>query len=619
MDTAFIREARLMGSARRLRLPVLPSYSRQEWLWLVCPVAVLLALIVGMGPALQDILARTISSREPALYDALFAQSVPQLPSLSAWMASSLNLPYPAIALLVSILSLKRTTLIRQTVAVFAWFCVLLSASDIIVVVLMGGKYSMLPVSLVSNLLGSVVIAAVYYGAGATYISLHRVLRGNRIERRFYPALFMVVSGICCSAIIHTAFVYLYQATPVLLSVTMGPTNDATTSITVVTKDKLPEPSGSLSGMRDRERSPQFTFLPRANLSGDMLLTSPRGRVQSRWQTAETSAPADVKIRAYVNCPGIKIGALPPAEPVTQLEGVISLGLMMSEGVTIIRAPVDGYLYISGTDYSDFSFGRAEDRSDAEIGAYLPLGSSVTYGTNKPIKYIIGTALVANGDNTLSPAPKFVTLQVDGKIERSRIEPMPSFEDADAPLACRAMNLSDAGGNNAKRFLPAELRTNGVYISFLVEVYQSPNRTSFSMEPQNVSFTGLNGWISLDSIPEAALQSKYLGSLEQVLTQKGWDRLEIDGKTLGAGTGRLSASGKFQASYDHEGKLSVDGTADALWRNGERSNLTRWELLPIELKVTVITLFIAIMGGAVTLAHRARGLARSNLLAEANL
>lgn len=566
-------------------------YSLQDWLWFILPVIIFLSLLLGSGPQLQDSIGRSIGGLEPGQQ-----QAIARLPSLAVWLLGAILHPYALISVASLVIALRREFIGEQALSLAFWLGTLLTVSDALIVALQSDAQIQFPQTILYNFAGGLAVAGAYYAAVSVYVAVYLRHSTNRIKRRVLPALYTITIGFISSTIIYMFIAFAFQPSRSAFYAEFGKSASA-----FIVSDRARALQQDLPHSSDVENDRSFSQFPGDHINGALRVTNVGDRIFSTtWNSLDKNSERSVDIRAFLDCPFRNVEALPKGGTVVEGAELNSVAINVNGGNAEILSAISGYVAVYGDSIHSVTTGESEKTRLRSISGYVSRDVGVRYRTSNDISFLIGASLMESDRRTATPENVVFSLSLDGKRKEwiFKADVAPRINDR---LFCRPITFGSTSDTTS-------IDSGRAYVSLLITVRTVVRAPEFRSEAQELHLRSIDGWVELDEVPLRDIQNESLGKFSGLFGQSGMMRLELSGKPVDVRlTDTLHAVGTFRGYYGEDGNLTVLGETYAIWRNGVRTNLTRWELLPSELQAALIAALVAALGACAAVLRRRVG------------
>lgn len=561
----------------------------RRWSPLVVPVAIFLAFLLSVGPSLQLYFVSLVGSDEPSVYGSAYSNALAPFPRLADWLIGAFDWRFLLIGGLAACCACRASTSRGQfaatATACFAGLCVL----DVSEWVLLSPRaLDQLLVSFGANLVGSAVAATLLLAV----LSAHE--RALAVAGQAIRAAFLVLAGLAASIVVHYALLFFYKPLPIRVSLTAShPFSGGFAPhprVPAVERLMVSSRRGST-----RDGSGAFGLLPKRASGGKGEVNSPAGRLKVRWRRNRPDGSFVASLAFYIDCLGSdQVTKLGKVHGVT-VSDVHALDLRFDAGQTFLEIPAqprNGFSYDeprpalvstdvekAGTTVTYFSAGRGRLRN---------------VGPEEQV-FFLNAVLIKSVEGDGIMVPRALRIVVNGIPRRVRFTSTGTI-DPHAAMKCRALDLPAFGGSDPSggvvRVAQSHLTSAGVLVRLTPVAQRST--TVLRTPVHSVEVSGGNGWFAVKGIAPDRMRNEYLGITDFLIVDQGVKQLSVDGARVDTvKSSRVVIMGDLSGSYDEEGDVHVEGSAQAAWLDGRRLNPTKWERLSNELRIFVLTTIVA--------------------------
>lgn len=543
-----------------------------------------MGIIFSTGPILQQYIVAFINSDETSIYGSSFQQTVVRLPSFSEWIADALSWPHPIIGFLVVWFSVRSTSF-KILFLRFSLFSFLtLSAFDI-PYQLIGGDLGLeyLFINIVSNLIGGVIAAGT-----ASFIVLIANYAYKEFElddtwRRAVGGGLALATSLTVFLITFYIVDFLYRPRPVDVAISA----QGNTSGLIV--GDVPDSARTLS-MGER----RLAFVP---LSEVQESSGVKWRAASNTTIEKVALPDDntfnVKVSLYRGCaPTSGAHVLQSDAPSLSFHEVKSLSLNYDWGLwetTVSSEHSSGSLTVTGSNASYFTKKADLDDKTISIEQFVDRGAKVRYSSGSHELDVFAIASMARTEPTMPQVPH-LHFKVDQNIYSIEVQSFGDANSNDIPH-CQSLETSTA-------FKQGKVSLGGeILLGISVQISETLDVNKLKAPDNFVEVKGDLGWVKAFGVSPASLTSNTGKRIDYVALTEGVTSVSINGieKAVRASDEYVAVGDHLDGSF-HSGELNVRGKASTLWVNSSRANPTKWETLPTEYRMAIITFAAACFG-----------------------
>ncbi len=561
-------------------------YRCRDWLWFILPTVIFLSLLLGTGPLIQEAISRSIGSMSPVR-----EQAIAKLPTLTFWIASSLLHPYALISLVSVVIALRR----EQVAAPAVWLAIcigsLITLVDVIYVATGVDPDIPFPETIFFNYIGGAIAAFLYIALFSLYLYIYSYYQNSRISKRIYPAAITIFLGLLLSSCIYYFISFLDTPRRSPLHATFRENALGY----MVSPQTASAPEHILDDGDTEERG--FSLVPRDRIRGVLRVANfANSNFRASWSSLSKDEERIVEIRLFRDCPFFDIDDLPKNSPSISIPVLKNIDVDISSGMTDLLSNISGWMRVYGDSFISLD-NKDMNLDSRSITGFLDESSKIRLAHGDDMEFLVGAGLLEHNGDTSSPRSALFVVTVDGERHEFNFKPDHEF-DKDRKLECRGLSaLTSDGGSST--------HSSTGYASILVSVITVRHSSIYRAHSQTLELENMSGWYKLDDIPLEDVRNESLGQFTIMLGQTGMTRLELGGKSIPVRSDdRIDAYGEFRGRYDRQGGLKITGETYAIWKNGVRANLTRWELLAGEIQAALIALALALIGATATVIRR---------------
>jgi hypothetical protein len=570
---------------------ILPELDVSGWILLAAPFALSLAFVVSVGPEVQRHAFSAVGGDAATLYQAAYKQGIPQFPSLLTWLGRGFDWPYLLMATITVLVSLRAHDL--KGVIIYAGVSTTILYTFIDTWLLIGARVFNLP-ALVTNITGNVtggfLVGVVVASGLLIFRATSRLMFLGKI-RRISAALALVAFGIAVSAITYLAILFIYRPLPVdIILVSSQPMTGAFSGdpafATVGNEPADLDPK--------QERSP-FQFLPTDPSGGVVEIMTVGGKPLTQWRRSSSSQSYTAEVRFFLDCPFLDVKEFPKTAPTLVEPNVRTIDIALAaRGSRVFAQPSRDaafkFIPFNLTQY----WVEADKKPDtARVAHFSRAQDTFTVTSQGPTSFLVSATLFATPKRTGQIEPYELSVDLNGIRRRLLFAPVDRIS-ADGRPHCRPINsdqrsaIAQAGApSRTPIHFPADIVDFTALISLRPTasmgepIYEEGNRLTVS---------GAEGWNSVTAIPQSRLQKSRNGVLNFITVESGVSELAIDGSNVEVKPyDNITAFGDLSGDYLANGQLLVSGRSHAVFQNSRLLNSTKWEHLPNEWRIWLLT------------------------------
>ncbi len=199
-------------------------------------------------------------------------------------------------------------------------------------------------------------------------------------------------------------------------------------------------------------------------------------------------------------------------------------------------------------------------------------------------------------------ARRSIDLVIDGTPHRIDFL-APSTSQLEESFSCRQVNSSEILGPMLDVSGTTGVTQNQLVMTLIIKLIPSSS-PSFRLNEarSNVVLSGIEGSVRFQGAVPATLYT--LGDIQRMSIQGNVTSARFDNReAVVTSTDTYVLVGRFSARLESGNQLLVEGTGDAVMRNGARQNQTRWESLDIGWKLSAVAFLASILVGATRSAY----------------
>jgi hypothetical protein len=564
---------------------------RQLATWILSTAAVIvsMSLVISTGANIQNYAFALIHSDASSIYGSAYQDSLIKFPELRQWLSEGIRWSFLFMATAIIFFSLRRSGSRQVFVSSILPSFLVLAVYDLLIGLI--GK------TLSDAYLFENVIADAVGGALLAFILTAVLIVGNlclvhlpgrQVWRRLVAGFVTIIAGVSLNSAVFYAAEFFYSPVPVKLDVVLDyPVGGNIVSDPDAAKDRKNSEEDS-----DEPLLP-FRLFP-ANIDNAAIhWNSPTNETGFfvDWSLLSKPAVFDATIELYADCFSDKIdNATPVQSHQVRINNISSLNVSLDAGAsefgTFSRSQMSGGLV---TDFGmSVLYSRDLELSSKRITTTQFVEKNATLvikNTGRDLGfYVNATLLASKGQQGIIVSNRTLAVKIDGKSYFIEAE-KPRGAKKIGELACRS--LEPGGAVKQER---ATIAGADSFLGALIRVTKKQVPASiYGIEDNVLKVSGGNGWVSLTRPIEQAADQDKPGSVNFVSFKGNIASLDIDGRAVtGRPIDRYNAFGEFTGSFESSTKLRFSGRAQALWKNAERVNPTRWERLSWEQRLAIM-------------------------------
>lgn len=562
---------------------MIPKASPQGWLFIVLPTVLSFAILLGVGPILQQTLGSAFETQAPTLYETFYDDGIIPTISLSKWLLFGFDYYLLIPAILASFVALSADTYVKGAFRAALMAFVAISLADSIQFFVASEPID-IGQSVLFNAIGTIFV-------WLSFTLLFLLLEGCRsfdlAPLKFsYPIL-----SIIGSAAISTVVFVLFQ---IFFSPSQSTQFQAIAAIP--TSGFMVSDHRESGDEKNAKRRPLSAF-PLDSLADSSSFTGSSGEVLAHWKNLDPDSKYMIRIRFYADCPHPSdLKKLPRAKPLIELSPK-ELSVRMSDGPIVFLTAHDGKRrYNLSTSMVSYYWFEDNDAGEiGEISSFISEGDSVEVEPDSALQFYLGGPLSKIENSSSRSEKRRITILIDGKLYV--IDAGGERQTKGKPLRCAPINSG--------KIVPVEdgfgiLITGGetLYsLGALIEIIDLHVPTDvYRLDRSRLELSHANGWIGIKGFDHERTTERDLGSGRGISINENLVRLIVDGQEINVSkTDTLVAVADVRVTREVN-HIEADGNATALWLNNRRLNLTIWERSAESWQISFITAILALFG-----------------------
>jgi hypothetical protein len=537
----------------------------------VLPFGLAAAILLATGPYVQFFLSALVEGNASTLYGTAFNEGIADFPNLIDWLATSLNpiflLIGAAIGIAVASSHDLRHLILRTFLVSWTALALLDTAAD-----LFWRTEPQLLEDILGDTSGAIVLCGVIAMITLAYESINDSISQLHTGYRRITPLLPLIGSLAISLAVYLIFFVVYQPVPVPLEAVLTKTSSG-----FVGSPADPQAAQRFLNSDDPQ---SFSGLPKDKIGGRLTFTSVRETLPVHWRRVNGAARFGAIITLVANCvPDFDDGKLPSGRPTISLSGVKDIQATFENMFAQLTIRGDDLRY-----FSPLSSGRiyylGTGRKSLELSQFSE-GSSLYVDSEGDIRLFLSTPMIGLRRHVGTLSSRVLKLGVDGRNYRF-----------DFPA-----RLGRPGDKANCRVIPANSNTEPIVTAgVVIALHREDHPFAFGQPASRVGLGPSTAHFEISDISPDRLKSNELGRLHRITFSAS--SILVDGKSLPlTDRTRFLADGSFDARFNDEPAIELNGTATGLWQDNVRLNPTRWERIPIEFRIPLLgalfTLLIA--------------------------
>lgn len=534
--------------------------------------AVMLALVVAPGAYIQQAVFGLLDMDAYTLYAAVHGDAINRLPTFIDWLSISTAPEFMAISLAAAAFAVTRQKRAEFLFSIFIGVAVGLSVNDTVSAI----RADALSVSyLVKNIIANLAGAAFVVCLAAVAILLSTAISDRRnplIANTTVPTIL----GFVCSGIIYGVLGLFTHLMPVNAVISLEGAVSG-----YISRD----PPSSL----DQRDSRTFTLIP-SDLRFKRLEITGSDDLSVLWERTETNTEFSLSVHLVDTCwSSSDLDEEPEFAPIFVQDNVKTVEIVSNATSKQIQVLGDQLGFeVTDSPISSFWVDNDQALSSVDITEFLASDARVVTSTDGTISIRLTGATLARSEDMTVLSEKYFTLNVDGTTLRLEILPPPMLNDEKIGDCSFVKAETDENGN----FKLDNVVIGGVFL--MIERTTVP--VGYVSDTDGIlHIENANGWLEVPDISTQSLNSSE-GRVNFLSFSSPSSLVVIDGTQVDMTAGQNFAGfGNVYTRYRNDGVLLATGELKAAWAEGKRLNQTRWERVPTELRVALLTAFATFM------------------------
>jgi len=555
-----------------------------EWNLFRCSLILCLAFILGTGPNVQAYVLALIKSDSTSIYGTSYHNDLIRFLPLQNWLLAltfGIAFPMPQ-AFVIAIATGWQTAPRKIFIATLAASFLVLMLTDLIgalwVQKLTVGYFLE---NVISNFLGSIFLSFLVLFLFWLWEFVYEHSYSLWSARLVAPLLFILIGSSFSIIAYYTAELF-YRPIPVRTVAVLEPPIASMAAYHIEDLDES----------RDKNRAPSFSFFPKSVSNGKMRLRTGGGKLKGHWNALTPNARYDVTVSFFEGCEILDANfKLPESNTPFVLTDVHELDIWFdddsSHAVTYNPKGWSGKIALDNDDnWPRFNVKSSSDGSKLfDVTQVVDSDARSRLGDDSGhVAFYFWNSLVDRG-RSVRLSKRVLHLRADDKEFALSFTPLNTYPDS-SPNKCVPLAT--------EKIIRSKIATTHIDIGVLINVDQRSVGEADSL----LRFGGGDGVLTI-SATEADLRRSQPGggSIDWIAFKGKAAYLEING--LATNTTEFDSYqilGPLTASYEDNGRLSLEGTATGLWKNEFRLSPTKWEGFGLSQQGGVTAVFFLLIG-----------------------
>jgi hypothetical protein len=554
----------------------LPPVRLKVWISLAVPVALALAILIGIGGELQHDLTSVLRNDAASLYAGAYKEGIANFPDLGTWLELGLDPILFSIALLIVTASLYRRTLWGAALVTGAGTALALSLLDVGALLFRKDTEDALALSLSADVLAGISIGLAAVLVLKWYVHLWRRFNESLVSLVAFSSI-VLAAAVSFSTILYLALFFFFQPTPVEINARLeAPARGFFVSYSDDRPDRF---------RKGEEPGRAFSIIPPQSSGAGAELDLIDSRPVLSWRSSANGPTFDARVFLLLDC-----GPLAPFEvaskftPAWQLRNVSSLTITVDRGQSF--AFVDGgpdrkfTLDVHGGAMFWLEKANKARKLQRNVQAYVSSPSRLSAAGSAPLKFALEAPLMRVTEHRFATSVlRTMKLAANGKVETLSAGGARRYTGG--RLNCRSAPASAVDR--------AAALATAFDATLVAEIIQRRDESRFyAVDSGRLSVSGIDGWVKIDSPEVGDVSGRALGEAFGITFAGKVVGATIDGVELKPSEqDGFDAYGEFRGTLEDSG-YRIEGSAKGLWRNQHRMNPTRWERMSTELQATLL-------------------------------
>ncbi len=543
------------------------------------PMILCLAQLFSVGPSAQIAFVGLMSSDAPSLYATAYSEALAQFPSLWDWIVGGFHWQYLSMGAIVAVISSQAKSFRSFILRVGASTAIVISSFDAFSYIT-DNESSNLLVSVAVNILGGLITIFIIGSIVLISRQVHNFTGKHAPALSKSVGLSFVVCGILFSGTAYYVLYFFYQPLPVDIEVSAKMPLKGVMGgdpITALEPEKL----------KDGAETRIVSLLPTDLEGGNVRVVSPGSNPEVHWAADGPMATLTLKVDLYADCTTeMDLRRLPKPSYTFERTGIRQVNLTLAEKGGDIVLWGDGGNKLAYRDKKPYMYWASNEKEGYSLSTFSADSGAINNESSKEMATFVSVPLLKiEKDRSSRLVPRNLRLAIDGKIFPLEFRPSPNFEK-DRRINCRNLPVEPKAG------VKVQANAQAIFGAILVRVTPTamPDRQVSHPFGTKLQITHTNGWIGVTGISKSNLAGTELGRAGLISFAAGLDSLAVDGRKIDINSDQsLFGYGDFHLSFTEDMRLRAIATARGIWLDQKRLNPTKWERLPLELQIFLIT------------------------------
>jgi hypothetical protein len=545
-------------------------------LGIALPYAVAISMITSVGGTLQYAVAHFLSSDAPSLYAAVFEEAINRKLTLGTWLIYGFAWPWIAIGCITALVSVRQRQLGRAIITSCWLLPVTITTSDIVHGVIDGVTLTDHMQNLVANFIGGPVAALLAVPALLLLLIIPRWMGSPTLLAVIVAQLSAVAWGAAVCALAFLGYSFLFvpvsQKLELVLAQPVSGMSFAPVSL------EGPKPQNKLS------------FLPKGDVDGTASITAPGGNLTARWQSLRGESYT-ASIQILVDCVSQDIAQLPAGSPALVRRGIGLVSAKVSEGHSELKLAGGRARYLYAPKMPTSYWIDPVGKDKVKIAHFVSPEDPIDIEVSSDAAILISNGAIRYRKGLGYPSRRTLSLMLGSERIIFKF-PKPEMRASSRPLQCRTAKSVESARNGS-----FTIRDGAIYGAILLRFTSEAPPRAYASHDAKLHVAGANGWFGVSDIPIDQLGNDELGAtgfLSSIGAAEVFRLDGIDAQITKHDT--LLSVGVLKPRYMADGKLHITGVASQMWRGEQRLSPTKWERLPLEVKLALAALLLSIGG-----------------------
>ena len=534
-----------------------------------------IAFMVSGGPHFQKTLVALFDVSSVSLYESIVPDGIALDRGLKPWILAAFKMHWLITGMTAAIVTVLMKSWRGMVIAIIVTVAVVLTVLDIAIHDVK--TIDDLITSMSANILGGLSIGAALFLILWMSLFVRKAIGARQEYQGIVTGTIATIFGLGISLVMYVTMAAVLQPMEVKARILA----------------KLPVKGvigkESTKG-EDGDEQNRFQFLSQ-NMDVASVDMKGAGGLEWEWSRVDEDARYSISVYAVSGCSELdQVHELSKGEPIIEIRDAERIHIAVDGFINqiVLDGQQTGVSVEGGTE-SRFLINRNSSGKGVDLTEFLPDGTTISGDTK--------------GDMVLKvthQAPRTFHVKINDET-RWVVFGSNLMDDNENSINCRSLNqeLEPKRDNRYDDVALARLYTE-------IKRVQPPG-----FYRENIggmySFREANGRFRRQNVLHSDVLSVAAEKLDLIVIQTPIHEIFVNGEPYEIPTGAgFRGRGEIRVSYDEASGLTFSGDFHTAWMDERRLNLTRWERLTFDAKMSILAIIVSIAGVIVTVIYRTR-------------